>query len=290
MVAADLRGYGGSSTPPDGENHEAYSKRAMARDMVRLMERLGHERFAVAGHDRGGRVAHRMARDHPERVARAALLDIVPTATLRDGRPGRRDLLLPLVLPDPAGRAARDDDRARPRVVPARDRAPLVGDGHAGGRGRDPRVRALVLAARGDPRHLRGLPRRRVDRPRARRRGRGPAGVVPAARALGRGGADGPHLRRAGDLAGRRRRRARAGDARRPLRPRGGAAGDHRRADGAFFGEGGGFAGDGRVALVTGGARDRLSGRFGVTERAGDPLSTCSASLPTPGRNPDDIA
>jgi haloacetate dehalogenase len=82
VVAADLRGYGDSSTPPDGEGHEAYSKRAMARDMVRLMERLGHERFAVAGHDRGGRVAHRMARDHPERVARAALLDIVPTATL----------------------------------------------------------------------------------------------------------------------------------------------------------------------------------------------------------------
>jgi haloacetate dehalogenase len=82
VVAADLRGYGDSSTPPDGENHEGYSKRAMARDMVRLMEGLGHGRFAVAGHDRGGRVAHRMVRDHPERVSRAALLDIVPTATL----------------------------------------------------------------------------------------------------------------------------------------------------------------------------------------------------------------
>jgi haloacetate dehalogenase len=82
VIAADLRGYGDSSAPQDGENHEGYSKRAMARDMVRLMERLGHERFAVAGHDRGGRVVHRMVRDHPERVSRAAVLDIVPTATL----------------------------------------------------------------------------------------------------------------------------------------------------------------------------------------------------------------
>ena len=82
VVAADLRGYGDSSAPPDGENHEGYSKRAMARDMVGLMERLGHERFAVAGHDRGGRVVHRMARDHPDRVSRAAVLDIVPTRTL----------------------------------------------------------------------------------------------------------------------------------------------------------------------------------------------------------------
>jgi haloacetate dehalogenase len=84
VVAADLRGYGDSSTPPDGTNHEGYSKRAMAGDMVRLMERLGHGRFAIAGHDRGGRVAHRLARDHPERVTRIAVLDIVPTKTLFD--------------------------------------------------------------------------------------------------------------------------------------------------------------------------------------------------------------
>jgi haloacetate dehalogenase len=84
VVAADLRGYGDSSTPPDGTNHEGYSKRAMAGDMVRLMERLGHARFAVAGHDRGGRVAHRLARDHAERVTRIAVLDIVPTKTLFD--------------------------------------------------------------------------------------------------------------------------------------------------------------------------------------------------------------
>lgn len=82
VVAADLRGYGDSSAPPAGDDHAGYSKRAMAGDMVRLMERLGHDRFALAGHDRGGRAAHRLVRDHPERVSRVAVLDIVPTATL----------------------------------------------------------------------------------------------------------------------------------------------------------------------------------------------------------------
>ena len=84
VVAADLRGYGDSSVPPDGEDHAGYSKRAMAADMVGLMGRLGHERFAVAGHDRGGRVAHRLVRDHPGRVSRVAVLDIVPTKMLFD--------------------------------------------------------------------------------------------------------------------------------------------------------------------------------------------------------------
>jgi haloacetate dehalogenase len=85
VVAADLRGYGDSAKPPGGPDHAAYSKRAMARDLVGAMRALGHERFAVAGHDRGGRVAHRMALDHPEAVERAAVLDIVPTRTLFAG-------------------------------------------------------------------------------------------------------------------------------------------------------------------------------------------------------------
>lgn len=85
VVAADLRGYGASSKPPGGPGHAAYSKRAMAADLVGAMARLGHARFAVAGHDRGGRVAHRMALDHPEVVERAAVLDIVPTRTLFAG-------------------------------------------------------------------------------------------------------------------------------------------------------------------------------------------------------------
>jgi haloacetate dehalogenase len=79
VVAADLRGYGDSSAPPDGENHLGYSKRAMAQDQVELMSSLGFEKFSVVGHDRGGRVAHRMALDHPDRVATLAVLDIIPT-------------------------------------------------------------------------------------------------------------------------------------------------------------------------------------------------------------------
>lgn len=79
VVTADLRGYGDSSKPADGENHLNYSKRAMAQDQVDVMASLGFQRFAVVGHDRGGRVAHRMALDHADRVTKLAILDIVPT-------------------------------------------------------------------------------------------------------------------------------------------------------------------------------------------------------------------
>jgi haloacetate dehalogenase len=79
VVVTDLRGYGDSSKPEDGERHANYSKRAMALDQVEVMRKLGFEKFAVLGHDRGGRVGHRMALDHPERVTRLAVLDIVPT-------------------------------------------------------------------------------------------------------------------------------------------------------------------------------------------------------------------
>jgi haloacetate dehalogenase len=79
VVVTDLRGYGDSSKPADGDNHSNYSKRAMALDQVEVMKQLGFERFAVAGHDRGGRVAHRMSLDHPDRVTKLAVLDIVPT-------------------------------------------------------------------------------------------------------------------------------------------------------------------------------------------------------------------
>ena len=79
VVASDLRGYGDSSKPPAGPDNENYSKRALALDQVETMAALGFERFAVAGHDRGARVAHRLARDHAGRIERLALLDIVPT-------------------------------------------------------------------------------------------------------------------------------------------------------------------------------------------------------------------
>jgi len=79
IVAPDLRGYGDSSKPADGENHANYSKRAMALDNVEVMKHFGFNSFPVVGHDRGGRVAHRMALDHPDKVTRVAVLDIVPT-------------------------------------------------------------------------------------------------------------------------------------------------------------------------------------------------------------------
>jgi haloacetate dehalogenase len=79
VVAPDLRGYGDSARPLSGDDHAAYSFRAMAADGAGLMHALGHERFAVVGHDRGARVAHRMGLDHPDAVERLAVLDIVPT-------------------------------------------------------------------------------------------------------------------------------------------------------------------------------------------------------------------
>ena len=79
VVVADLPGYGASFRPPVTPDHEAHAKRALAVDLVEAMSRLGHERFAVAGHDRGGRVAYRMALDHPATVTAAAAFDVVPT-------------------------------------------------------------------------------------------------------------------------------------------------------------------------------------------------------------------
>jgi haloacetate dehalogenase len=79
VVAADIRGYGDSGRPPDGDNHFGHSKRAMAQDQVDVMDRLGFSKFAVAGHDRGGRVVHRMALDHPDRVTRLVVMDILPS-------------------------------------------------------------------------------------------------------------------------------------------------------------------------------------------------------------------
>jgi haloacetate dehalogenase len=78
-VCADLSGYGASGKPASTPDHGPYSKRAMAQDMVLVMAELGFERFAVVGHDRGGRVAYRLALDHRERIDRLAVLDVVPT-------------------------------------------------------------------------------------------------------------------------------------------------------------------------------------------------------------------
>jgi haloacetate dehalogenase len=79
LVVPDLRGYGDSSKPSGDPEHLNYAKRTMAQDQLELMETLGFKRYAVIGHDRGGRVGHRLALDHPERVTRLAVLDIAPT-------------------------------------------------------------------------------------------------------------------------------------------------------------------------------------------------------------------
>ncbi len=82
VVATDLRGYGDSAKPPASQGHESYSKRVMARDQVEAMQALGFGRFFLVGHDRGGRVAHRLAVDHPDRVEKLVVLDIAPTLAM----------------------------------------------------------------------------------------------------------------------------------------------------------------------------------------------------------------
>jgi len=82
VVATDLRGYGDSSKPPATANHVSYSKREMARDQVEAMSALGFGRFLLVGHDRGARVAHRLAADHPARVEKLVVLDIAPTLAM----------------------------------------------------------------------------------------------------------------------------------------------------------------------------------------------------------------
>ncbi len=79
IIAADLRGYGSSFVLKSDNKHFNYSKREMAKDMVQLMDKLGFKKFCIAGHDRGGRVAHRLARDYRKKVIAMSVLDICPT-------------------------------------------------------------------------------------------------------------------------------------------------------------------------------------------------------------------
>ncbi len=85
LVLPDLRGYGDSEPAPDEPQHTQMGKRAMAAELLALMRQLGHERFMVAGHDRGGRVAHRLALDAPGAVSKLAVLDIAPTLDMIEG-------------------------------------------------------------------------------------------------------------------------------------------------------------------------------------------------------------
>ena len=82
IVASDLRGYGDSDKPPTNDTHTPYSKRASGNDQVQLMQSLGFSKFQLVGHDRGGRVGHRMALDHPDVIKKLVVMDIAPTYTM----------------------------------------------------------------------------------------------------------------------------------------------------------------------------------------------------------------
>ena len=194
LIMPDLPGYGWSAAPASDATHAPYTKRAMANAMIEVMEALGHVHFRLAGHDRGGRVAYRLALDHPGRLAKLATLDIVPTWAMwhhMDARLANRAwhwmfLALPAPFPetmigrDPAvlfrfARGGRNQDQEPVGVRPARARA----------------LSCVLQRPRPHPRHLRGLSRRPHHRSHSRR------GVAR------RGQED--HLPDAGDL-GRRRR------------------------------------------------------------------------------------
>jgi haloacetate dehalogenase len=154
VICADLRGYGRSSCPASTADHAPYAKRAMAQDMVVVMERLGFPRFAVAGHDRGGRVDYRMALDHPGRVSHLAVLDILPTATVWDRADARFALgFWPWSL------------LAQPEPLPERILAAVLDaivDDALGGWGSParvfpPEVRAAYIDALRDPAHIHAI-------------------------------------------------------------------------------------------------------------------------------------
>jgi haloacetate dehalogenase len=116
VVCADLRGYGLSGCPGSTPDHAPYAKRAMAQDMVAVMQRLGFGRLSVAGHDRGGRVAYRMALDYPDRVDRLAVLDVLPTEAVWEHADARLALAFwPLLAARPTRAAARARPGGGPR-------------------------------------------------------------------------------------------------------------------------------------------------------------------------------
>ena len=176
----DLRGYGDSSHPQDGENHAGYSKRAMALDHIEVMRALGFKTFAVVGHDRGARVAWRMAVEHAEAVTRAVVIDIVPLPYSRVTRQFATEYFHWFFLIQPApfsGNPHRQQRRVLPAfTVPAPERR-----GERGHTGSDRGVPAVLHESGDDPLHVRGLPRWRHHRPGPRGPGRHEARDVPAA-------------------------------------------------------------------------------------------------------------
>ena len=166
------------------------------------MAALGFERFCVAGHDRGARVTHRLSRDHPERIERAALLDIVPTLyrfeTIDQKAATGSWHWFFLIQPRAVSRAP---DRRRGRAVPAPRCSGLSARPRRASSPRLRRISALLPQPRDDPRHLRRIPRRRVDRPRPRPRRPRQEGRDAAADAVGRAQRPGQRLRHAGGMA-----------------------------------------------------------------------------------------
>ena len=224
VVLCDLKGYGASRAPSGGPLGEGYSKREMAAELVAVMEPLGHDRFAVVGHDRGGRVAYRMAFDSPQRVERLCVLNIVPTvdqfermaqsrrrSTTARGScsPSRRRSPSASSAPAPSTSSAtrsRRGQRALARSTPT----PSTATSALSRPSRSPRSAPIIG------------PRSTLTARRCRRPGGRPQDPLPRAGALGRG--RGRHVRRSAPglaaVGGRRRRRP-AGI--RPLPPRGGA-------------------------------------------------------------------
>src|SRR3569623_574161 len=154
VVTADLRGDGQSSCPPSDSSHAPYSKRAMAQDMAAVMSELGFDQFSIVGHDRGGRVAYRLALDHPDRIVRLAVLDIVPGAAAWDRADARFALSFwpwtllaqPSPLPERLLERAADaviEDAASQWATPA-EAFP-------------PGIRAEYSAALADPEHARAI-------------------------------------------------------------------------------------------------------------------------------------
>jgi pimeloyl-ACP methyl ester carboxylesterase len=165
VVVPDLRGYGDSGKPQDGERHENYSFRAMAQDQVDVMRHYGHERFLVAAHDRGARVAHRLCLDHPESVEKACLMDSTYPDDVSGNKSGVCYQIYVVVLPDSALSAARTHDRTRYGVFFEGNVWGPEQDSGSDCAGRDERIRAGVFESGCDPRHLRGFPGRWGRRP-----------------------------------------------------------------------------------------------------------------------------
>ena len=172
LIIPDLPGYGWSDAPPSDATHAPYTKRAMAAAMIEAMEALGHARFRLAGHDRGGRVAYRLALDHPGRLEQLAVLDIVPTWAMwhrMDARLATRAwhwmfLALPAPFPETMiGKEARYFFR-HPHRGWNQDQESL---GLRSARARP--LPRLLRRSGAHPRDLRGLSRRPHHRSRPRR-------------------------------------------------------------------------------------------------------------------------